>query len=1122
MKSAIRAAVVLASLSSGAAEVRVEKIESEVAYGAIPKVVGFEMEAKDGLLLKDGKPRFWVGNGTEFAAIQSGPLAMWLAWLHGYPALSLYPGTSFRGRTTEDGASEIGTEIHYGNVSWFREAVRLGFMCDFFANATYSGAWRVPKEVLARPEVKEIFYDHGHYSCVDTGHPEGREMMFNKRLSTARYFAREPGAAYIELCREPGPNPSNRRVIDGFRAWARTKYGGDIAAANRAWSSDYASWDEVVPMHLDAGRYRYKGSIAELRRRRDAKKNNPGHYYDWLLFAQEDMTRLTKNEIADLRAALPGLSISIDQRAHTSYNDAYAYYDPVEIDPLVDIYSIHYGWHAFAYKDSPYDRKTVIHATSFPLFGMNFFQVNTTKPIVNAEDIVSRTRAPVSGSETMLKNDIAKLHEGTWKFRLDRKNEGLKGGWQNPALDDSGWGAMKVPGCWDETPEYSGASCIAWYRRTFTMPRKYKDDYEDGSRKFLVFGKGVAQKGTLWLNGHEVGHVKGWDTAYRFDVGALLKYGAENTLVWRVDGGLGKSENGLRFYCHLLAHDMISESSPFGEKQYRQMLFTQMMRGLSGVMLWSWHTDYLRPYMPDLFAKLDTVAPVALPALRRRRGRVAYLYGYTSGYGLPCASDGTEAGYLDAYCAIEFAGVRPDVYGEKLFVSEVSAETHPLLVVPRAKVVSDEAYEHFKKYVRSGGTAVITDDALLRTFSRHAPTDVATFDRGKGRVVVVDASTTMEEYAEILRPYLPKPDVKIKCSASDEKPLIERMLCGNAQCQVLYLNNWGGRDHELSVLLPERFRTWKVTAVVGGFRRAPGGTIHVKVDSQDVAVALLSAPGARLPRIRRPSPQRTKIFEKVLRLNRHAPVETADTLFPKYVEPRDQRAMGAESFPYLLERVEAFGMTHAASEPATWTPETLKGKKLVVLTEGWACTLDRYGVMNPSRKAAFVEMIRRYVEEGGSLMVISDGARTANVKAHYIKELAPVFGIKPGWGIVRNDAAAAFGDPYQSVGAKPIAPDEVLEGVSSILNYVHFPLYAGRGKSGPMVARAFGKGKVYFSTDVMAFQPFRIEHADNAAFLHNLMGWLLNRPVDAEQRKDFAENLFLTEAHLKRIAEEEK
>jgi hypothetical protein len=380
----------------------------------------------------------------------------------------------------------------------------------------------------------------------------------------------------------------------------------------------------------------------------------------------------------------------------------------------------------------------------------------------------------------------------------------------------------------------------------------------------------------------------------------------------------------------------------------------------------------------------------------------------------------------------------------------------------------------------------------------------------------------MEEFSLAFKPYLPNAEVQIKSACTEENPIIERMLCGNETQKVLYLNNWGGMNHPLTITLPEKYRKWRIASVHGEFKRCDKGEISVVVDSQDVAVAFITSPEAKAPRIRKVSPLRKKIFDKVLALNKHVSVEVADTLFPKYVEPRDQRAMGAESFPYLLERVEAFGLTHAASEPATWTPETLKGKKLVVLTEGWSCTLERYSVMNSSRKKAFGEMIRKYVESGGSVMIISDGARTANVKAFYLKELAPLFGVKPGWGIVRDDSKAAFGDPYQSLGYLPIAPKEVLEGVNGILNYVHFPLYYGKKTSSAMVAKTYGKGKVYLSSDVMAFQPFRIEHADNAIFLHNLMGWLLNRPVTADESKAFKENLFLTESHLKQIAEEEK
>ena len=45
----------------------------------------------------------------------------------------------------------------------------------------------------------------------------------------------------------------------------------------------------------------------------------------------------------------------------------------------------------------------------------------------------------------------------------------------------------------------------------------------------------------------------------------------------------------------------------------------------------------------------------------------------------------------------------------------------------------------------------------------------------------------------------------------------------------------------------------------------------------------------------------------------------------------------------------------------------------------------------------------------------------------------------------------------------------------------------------------------------MAFQPFRINEADNAALLENVMGWLLGKPVTQAMRDEFKANLFLTE-----------
>ena len=62
-----------------------------------------------------------------------------------------------------------------------------------------------------------------------------------------------------------------------------------------------------------------------------------------------------------------------------------------------------------------------------------------------------------------------------------------------------------------------------------------------------------------------------------------------------------------------------------------------------------------------------------------------------------------------------------------------------------------------------------------------------------------------------------------------------------------------------------------------------------------------------------------------------------------------------------------------------------------------------------------------------------------------------------------------------------------------------------------MAAVEVGKGRVFVSADAMAFQPFRIGEADNAALLENVVGWLLGKPVTQAMRDEFKKNLFLTE-----------
>lgn len=70
---------------------------------------------------------------------------------------------------------------------------------------------------------------------------------------------------------------------------------------------------------------------------------------------------------------------------------------------------------------------------------------------------------------------------------------------------------------------------VGWYRKTFFIPA------EDEGRVIALEFDGVFRNSTVWLNKSYVGTQAGGYLGFRYDVSALLNYGAFNTVVVRVD-----------------------------------------------------------------------------------------------------------------------------------------------------------------------------------------------------------------------------------------------------------------------------------------------------------------------------------------------------------------------------------------------------------------------------------------------------------------------------------------------------------------------------------------------------------------------------------------------------------
>lgn len=1107
--------------------------------GAVPYLDHPQTKVADGLFLRNGKPFFWVGNGCDLGAEQATPVGLWLAKLLGYRAITLDPQGGLKVMKDEGTNAVLQSTVNTAGISHFRETARLGFFVDYFDNGVYT--WSGLKPFAEKhPDFKEIHYNHGHYLDFDTGYPLGLELRSAKRTSFYENLDGLSHSAYLELCREPGPEPSNERAKRGFRAWAQRKY-GTLAEACRVWRRSYPSWDAVVPLPLEENDIH--GYMARILQSRKAKRDFPEFHYDWLQYLQDDFTACVAAERQALRAKIPNVSVTIDVRGHGIDTDGYCVLDPERIDPIMDVFSIHFGAHAYTYNQTPYDPAALADQTSFALFSYNFFRTNTEKPIFNAEDIVSTARVPGSDGAALAANDIGALHAQPWKFHLEQPGEdGLAKGWQKPGFDDAAWDTMAVPGCWDETETYKCKPGVAWYRRRF-VAKANRQDWEDGSHRFLLYGKGVAQKGTIWLNGEKVGEVAGWDTRYEFDVSALLRYGQTNDLVFRVDGA--GYQNGLRFYCHILPNDRINHAKRFGAQQYRMMLWPYLMHGTSGCWVWSWHNDFLRPHFPELVRKLEAASEVVLPDLRHRRGEVAYLYGFLNGRGLPCSIIGNHTDYLNWYNAIEFSGVRPDVFGERHFVKEIDPKRYRLLVVPYTKFVADDTYAAFKRYVLDGGTAVVTEGALERTFTRYAETDIRTFARidaangrevvetvrGKGRVVFVAGRPDMERLMTILKPYLPKPDIAVATSETREPPLVERVLAGDATRKILYLANWGGLDKDVTVTLPDAVRSWKLTPIESCTQGGPSlrdGEMAVRIPSQDVAVFLLEAPGSSAPALDWQVPAAQKAaLDHVVKLNEPPMGNGPRALFPCFKQPHGVTPVGKELYPYVLDRLASFGVSAEEQDIETWTPELLKRSAVVVLPE----TNTQGFFRNAKKMKALGRMLDDYVRDGGALFVLAHTAYQVNNYAYTLTSWA---GLAPSLGASLADGArdarhAGLGDPYQIL-TENLVPGPLTEGVRKVQLYNLRTLKASKQKTAPkavpvvkipvgaesgadaaaMMAVEHGKGRMFLSADAMAFQPFRIELADNAALLENIVGWLLNRPVTPEMRDAFRANLAIS------------
>lgn len=162
----------------------------------------------------------------------------------------------------------------------------------------------------------------------------------------------------------------------------------------------------------------------------------------------------------------------------------------------------------------------------------------------------SQNRLPM---HTSFQSDAPQIDlAGTWKFQ-GFETPGLKQkDFYNKNIDDSAWGTMPVPGCWELNGfgdpiylnnGYPWASSkkelapphipdvgnhVGQYRHTFAVPSDWK-----GKKLVLTIGSATSNV-RIWVNGKEVGYSEDSKLQADFDITPYVNYGKDNLIALEI------------------------------------------------------------------------------------------------------------------------------------------------------------------------------------------------------------------------------------------------------------------------------------------------------------------------------------------------------------------------------------------------------------------------------------------------------------------------------------------------------------------------------------------------------------------------------------------------------------
>ena len=1175
--------------------------EEKSWYGPFPRLP-FKIECRDGIVYRGGKPFFLFGTNT-LAGSQWSAASNWVPRVlkHDYVDIMSSASRILTTRVGEKGK----LHIEWRDASWTRsllaELARMGVATwHDVGTCKYRYVRALTRYEERFPELKKVLRPGSHFYPFDHNNPFGRDLYATMWQAYYRYYPDAPALGF-EVFNELGYRPDFPATLEAFREASLRKY-GSLATANRVWRTSFKTRADVLPPHL------WDDSLAGFEQRAYLKQQRERYwqmYADWLAFLRVHFAKGFR-QLKKRHDALTRNPFTLDSRYEQNANDGYTATDPELNAEVADVLAFHVtGWRFFNYGGRPAEPACVMESLTRPVQYLDYMRTAVKKTIISSECIFRYAVQPGTEEQTMVGNCLAKLHK-TWKFRTDPADVGVKEGWFREKHNDATWGDIEVPGLWEaKNPAYKDYDGVAWYRTTFVMPGWCKAGYADGSRRYLLVGRGLDDAGDIYVNGRKILSISGWNTKYVKDISEHLHYGAGNSIAVRVnDTRLG---GGIRFAIALIRDDMLSRRKELNRAQLSALFWSHTVHGASGVTAWYW-LDPMQTWLPELRAAINSVAEVLLPR-PRIRGKVAVLFPLEAFRGFFTTRDPGAQDIMEYMGALTFHQVPTDVLSSRVFL-RMKNDRYPLVVAPYAKVVRDGSFAKLQSYLQSGGAAVLTYDSFSMSDRRYEPLPLprllgvafgkdvtgkeqvsykgATFpvstgdytkkqglrlvnrsaqilgrygdgspaivarDVGKGRVYFVAAEIGFRAIHRLLGDIMKErgitSPVEVASSNKAEFPYVEAQVIGGRERFLLYLVNWGGQPHPLTVRVhapyavsgayvmrdvqdrawPRQGRTVSAKTLNAGLR------LDLPVQMPKVLLFESAASGRRL-KLRRISPKRKAVLARIEAMKRNPlPSDRPKALFVADRKgERRTELLGKIVHPLAVQVLEREGYDVHWLDYRDLTPERLKTFALFVLVEDSKLKIS---VLHRNRE--FRRRVRAYVREGGSLLLAGSGSVHYNANNRFIRYLlTQPYKIK-AVSFCKNPKSCGFGDPLQLT-VRTFAKHPLTEHVKALQFFVcaglsgtspGFTPVAFAEKSdlnhpgAPLVlAGEVGDGgRMVVATDNTWMQPFRIEEADNAQFLVNTIRWLGRKPVKRIHKPSFIASLFITEKLMREIEKEEQ